>query len=217
MKRLALVLFAGILVGSLAACGQETSSTAEPSSDAVFAADSSSAGISAPAQTEEVQATPESSSTDHADSTQVLLYVGADGQFTEHKAAYTGALTETGLVPPKAVLEELAGLTGWNLDVSDIATGKGGITVCFAQTSSLFTGEASNADYRYDDPARQDRVILDSVKKTLQSWAVDPKLGNPDEVDLWFCGPDGGNLVLPDSGVIIPFDQPYEQFPEKSE
>ena len=217
MKRLALVLFAGILVGSLAACGQETSSTANTSSDTIFAADSSSAGISPPAQTEEAQTTQESSSADNPASTEVLLYVEADGQFTEHKAVYTGALTETGLVPPKAVLEELAGLTGWNLDVSDIATGKGGITVCFAQTSSLFTGEASNGDYRYDNPARLDQVILDSVKKTLQSWAVVPQKGNPDEVDIWFCGPDGGNLMLPNSGVTIPFDQPYERFPEKSE
>ena len=55
------------------------------------------------------------------------------------------------------------------------------------------------------------------MKKTLQCWAVDPELGDPDQVDVWFCGADGGDLALPGAGVTIPANQPYEQFPQPGE
>ena len=43
--------------------------------------------------------------------------------------------------------------------------------------------------------------------------AVDPELGDPDSVDVWFCGPDGGDLVLAGSGVTISSTEPYGEFP----
>ncbi len=63
------------------------------------------------------------------------------------------------------------------------------------------------------EAVQQDQMVLDSVKRTLQCWAVDPELGDPDSVDVWFCGPDGGDLVLAGSGVTISSTEPYGEFP----
>ena len=114
----------------------------------------------------------------------------------------------------------MASLTGWNLDLAEpIFSGKGGITVSFADTSALFAGppEEQREEFYVYDALQLDQTILDSLKKTLQCWAVDPELGDPDQVEVWFCGADGGDLALPGTGVTIPAAQPYEQFPQPGE
>ena len=71
-------------------------------------------------------------------------------------------------------------LTGWSLDLAEpIFSGKGGITVSFADTSALFVGppEEQREEFRVYDALQLDQTILDSLKKTLQCWAVDPELG----------------------------------------
>lgn len=52
------------------------------------------------------------------------------------------------------------------------------------------------------------------MKKTLQNWAVVPGQGDPDSVDVYYCGPDGKDLVLINSGWTISSTQPYEHFPQ---
>ena len=130
---------------------------------------------------------------------------------------YTGELDENGQIPPEEVVSAMASLTGWSLDLAEpIFSGKGGITVSFADTSALFVGppEEQREEFRVYDALQLDQTILDSLKKTLQCWAVDPELGDPDQVDVWFCGAEGGDLALPGTGVTIPAAQPYEQFPQ---
>lgn len=138
------------------------------------------------------------------------LYIGMDGQFTEYPVETSGEITPTLLV------EEMARLTGWNLDlVDEITSGKGGMTVIFADTSALFAGPPNPQKDEFHVFAADElaRKILDSVKKTLQNWAVVPGLGDPDSVDIYFCGPDGGDLVLENIGVTIPCTEPYQSFP----
>ena len=65
---------------------------------------------------------------------------------------------------------------------------KGGITVTFADTCTLLTADVSEEGDQAET-AQRDQLVLDSVKKTLQCWAVDPDLGDPDAVAVWFCGP----------------------------
>lgn len=144
-----------------------------------------------------------------------VLYIGVGNQFAEYPVEYTGELDENGQIPPEEVLAAMASLTGWNLDLAEpIFSGKGGITVSFADTSALFAGppEEQREEFHVYDALQLDQTILDSLKKTLQCWAVDP-----DQVEVWFCGADGGDLALPGTGVTIPAAQPYEQFPQPGE
>lgn len=138
------------------------------------------------------------------------LYIGMDGQFQEYPL-------ETGEeITPRLLVEEIAKLTGWNLDLADeIASGKGGMTVLFGEPSALFAGppDPQKEEFHVFDSFQLDRTILDSIQKTLQTWAVVPGLGDPDSVDIYFCGPDGGDLVLENLGVTIPHTEPYQGFP----
>ena len=149
-----------------------------------------------------------------------VLYIGGGNQFAEYPVEYTGELDENGQIPPEEVLAAMASLTGWNLDLAEpIFSGKGGITVSFADTSALFAGppEEQREEFHVYDALQLDQTILDSLKKTLQCWAVDPERGDADQVEVWFCGADGGDLALPGTGVTIPATQPYEQFPQPGE
>lgn len=137
------------------------------------------------------------------------LYIGMDGQFKEYPLEAAEEIT------PEALVAGISELTGWNLDLAgEITDGKGGMTVMFAETSALFVGppDPQKDEFRVFDAGQLDQTILDSVQKTLQNWAVVPGVGDPDRVDIYFCGPDGGDLVLEDIGVTIPHTEPYTRF-----
>ena len=142
----------------------------------------------------------------------VIVYLGTDGQFAEYPVEYTGDRTQTGQVPATEVLAAMEKLTGWDLALShEIDSGRGGITVTFADTCTLLSDlpEGMTAE----DALERDRVVLDSVKRTLQCCAIDPELGDPDAVDIWFCGPGGGDLTLSGTEVTISSTEPYEGLP----
>ncbi|MFR8011707.1 MAG: hypothetical protein ACLU8W_08140 [Clostridia bacterium] len=145
----------------------------------------------------------------------LTIYIGSGDQFDTYTVGYSGSLTATGQIPAEKVIEALADYIGWNLDLSGaVSVGKGGIAVSFAQTATLFTGAVKSGGISPSGtPKELDQTLLDSVRKTLQCWAVDPQKGDPEAVDIWFSGPDGGDLVLENIGVVIPFDQPYRTFP----
>ena len=137
------------------------------------------------------------------------LYIGMDGQFKEYPLELAEEIT------PEALVAGISGLTGWNLDLAgEITDGKGGMTVMFAETSALFVGppDPQKDEFRVFDAGQLDQTILDSVQKTLQNWAVVPGVGDPDRLDIYFCGPDGGDLVLENIGVTIPHTEPYTRF-----
>lgn len=99
-----------------------------------------------------------------------VLYIGVGNQFAEYPVEYTGELDENGQIPPEEVLAAMASLTGWNLDLAEpIFSGKGGITVSFADTSALFAGppEEQREEFHVYDALQLDQTILDSLKKTL--------------------------------------------------
>ncbi len=201
-KQIACLIFCAAVLG-LAACRMPPASASPPSHSASSEDASGSGDSPSPGQEE-------------AQGVQVVLYIGQEGDFTEYPAFYHGQLDATGMIPPQEVIGAIASITGWNLDLADeVVTGKGGITVSFADTSALFSGppQTQKEAFFVHDSYQLDRCILDSVKKTLQCWAADPEQGNPDGVDVWFCGPDGGDLVLADLGITISSTQPYHTFP----
>ena len=135
-----------------------------------------------------------------------VLYIGMNGSFTQYPASYTGQLT------PEALISQISQLTGWNLELSDaVTTGKGGMTVSFSSNSSIVTGppEPQKEEFFVYDNTQLIHTILDSVQRTLQYNFIDPNLGDPSNLDVYF-NLDGGNIVYPDSGREIDAYTPYE-------
>ena len=140
------------------------------------------------------------------------IYIGTNGQFEEYPVKYTGICEENGLIPVTELFSAMADLTGWNLDLAaPISSNQEGITVTFANTYTLFS-VPSNED-SHKDILQRDQMLLDSVKRTLQCWAIDPEIGDPNTLDIWFHGPDGGDLVLKEINITIASTEPYRIFP----
>ena len=115
---------------------------------------------------------------------ETILYIGTDdSSFAEYSVHIEGEVTAEKLI------DEIETLTGWNLDLADgVTSGKGGMTVCFANTSSLFVGppEPQKDEFFMYDMESLAHTILDSVKKTLQENFV-MSSGNPDSLGIYYC------------------------------
>ena len=227
-RRFPALICAACLAFSLAGCGQQEagglSSAAPDAASSQAAAESAVSGSGAEASSAEsavqtggavseqaIESQAASAVSQSAESAQeaeqtATLYVGMDGNFAEYPVTYTGELT------PVFLISQLSELTGWNLDLADeVTSGKGGMTVSFAETSSIVTGppEPQNPDFFVYDSSQLITTILDSVQRTLQYNFIDPNLGDPSNLDVYF-NLDGGNIVYPDSGREIDAYTPYE-------
>lgn len=227
-RRFPALICAACLLISLAGCGQQeaggSSSAAPGAASSQAAAESAASGSGAEASSAEsavqtggavseqaIESQAASAVSQSAESAQeaeqtATLYVGMDGNFAEYPVTYTGELT------PVFLISQLSELTGWNLDLADeVTSGKGGMTVSFAETSSIVTGppEPQNPDFFVYDSSQLITTILDSVQRTLQYNFIDPNLGDPSNLDVYF-NLDGGNIVYPDSGREIDAYTPYE-------
>lgn len=227
-RRFPALICAACLAFSLAGCGQQeaggSSSAAPGAASSQAAAESAASGSGAEASSAEsavqtggavseqaIESQAASAVSQSAESAQeaeqtATLYVGMDGNFSEYPVSYTGELT------PVFLISQLSELTGWNLDLADeVTSGKGGMTVSFAETSSIVTGppEPQNPDFFVYDSSQLITTILDSVQRTLQYNFIDPNLGDPSNLDVYF-NLDGGNIVYPDSGREIDAYTPYE-------
>ena len=228
MKNLPLILCTGALLLTLGACGAQSASgsiqsTPGSQQDNLSSQPNNVDSSANQVQTQNGETKTEDGSQDQLDAGQtsqaqmVTLYIGMDDHFQQYQEEYDGMLNEQGMVPAEGVVAEMAELTGWNLDLAgEITTGKGGITVTFGETCALFSGppQEQKDEFHVYDSYQLDETILDSVKKTLQNWAVVPGQGDPDSVDVYYCGPDGKDLVIINSGWTISSTQPYEQFPQ---
>ena len=228
MKNLPLILCTGALLLTLGACGAQSASGSIQSTPGSQQDNLSSQPNNVDSsvnqfQTQNGETKTEDGSQGQLDAGQtsqaqmVTLYIGMDDHFQQYQEEYDGTLNEQGMVPAEGVVAEMAQLTGWNLDLAgEITTGKGGITVTFGENCALFSGppQEQKDEFHVYDSYQLDETILDSVKKTLQNWAVVPGQGDPDSVDVYYCGPDGKDLVLINSGWTISSTQPYEQFPQ---
>ena len=227
-RRFPALICAACLAFSLVGCGQQEagglSSAAPDAASSQAAAESAVSGSGAESSSAEsavqtggavseqpIESQAASAVSQSAESSQeagqtATLYVGMDGTFSEYPVSYTGELT------PVFLISQLSELTGWNLDLADeVTSGKGGMTVSFAETSSIVTGppEPQNPDFFVYDSSQLITTILDSVQRTLQYNFIDPNLGDPSNLDVYF-NLDGGNIVYPDSGREIDAYTPYE-------
>lgn len=134
------------------------------------------------------------------------LYIGTgDTSFQEYPLSYEGELT------PEVLIGGIAELTGWDLSLAEpVISGKGGMSVCLAGTSSLFVGppDPQKDEFHMYDGAQLARTILDSIQKTLQRGFTGPG-GDPDNLDVWYYMEGEKPLELPSLGLSWPLDQPY--------
>lgn len=196
MKKL-ITFFTLALCAALAGCGQFISSeNKEPSGT-----------VTVPLTDESVESTlPEEGQT-------VTLYIGTKARgFTEYSMTYEGELT------PDALIQGIADLTGWNLTLAEpVISGKGGMSVCLSNESTLFTGPPDPQNEEFfmfglDDLAE---TLLDSIQKTLQE-GFTLEGGNPDVLDIWYFMEGEKPLEIPGLGLSWPIDQPYQWTGAKS-
>ena len=134
------------------------------------------------------------------------LYIGSNGSFREYHLDCGESAT------PDELIEGIADLTGWDLTLVDpVSTGKGGMTVCFSSQCALFTGppEPQKEEFHMYSAEQLAATILDSIQATLQNYYIDPSLGDPSNLDIYYCMEDNQPLTLSNLGITIPMDQPY--------
>ena len=136
------------------------------------------------------------------------LYIGQAGSFTTYPTSSSLDPAEESAALVVHLLTEMSSLTGWNLDAAEIYVGKGGVTISWADTSALFVGppDPQRDEFRVYAADELAFTLLDSVQQTVRM-AFSP--ANPEALDVWFCGPDGGALTLDNLGVTLPLEQPY--------
>ena len=199
LKRIFTLFLAGLLALSFAACG-----------------DGGSAGSAGSAPSEQSSSSQSSASdSGSSDKAGLTLRVGMDGKFTDYPWEYTGKLNDAGVVPPAEAIAALGELTGWDLSLADEVTdGKGGMTVTFAKSCAIFTGppEQQKEEFHMYSADQLAATVLDSIRQTLET-----NYGGTEGLDVYFCGPDGGDLVLDNLGVTISSTQPYTTFPSPEE
>lgn len=142
-----------------------------------------------------------------APANEATLYIGTkETGFTEYPLTYEGDLT------PEILIAGIANLTGWDMTLAeDVTTGKGGMSVCFADTSALFMGppEPQNEEFHVFSADQLAQTILDSVQKTLQM-GFTGEGGDPDALDIYYYMEGEQPLELPDIGREWAIDAPYE-------
>lgn len=144
-----------------------------------------------------------SSDQENPEETGTQLYISTGNQNFQ-SFPFTGSE-----VTPDTLVQGIADLTGWNLNLADtISSGKGGMTVCFTGSSSIFTGppEDQSDDFHVYDAESMVFAALDSIQMTLQNYASSV---NPSSVDIYFCMEGDVPIILDNLGVTIPMDQPY--------
>ncbi len=221
MKKVTALAIIFILTASvISGCSSAPGDTKEPQGSTLSTEDSEAKApdstqtteapaTEAPASTQTTEApAPTETQTNPAQATGTL-FIGSNGNFKEYP--FNGDKT------PDHLIEAIADLTGWNLELADSVTdGKGGMTVCFTKNCAIFTGppDPQKEDFFMYDSTTLAQTILDSIQKTLQENYVDRNAGgNPENLDIYFCMQDGDNITdiaVAESGIMVPMDHPYK-------
>lgn len=197
LKRCHLLLLSAALCAGLLGCNAAQPAAVSP----------------APSQAQpsaEPTAGPSAEPTGEPEGNAATLYIGdRSAGFQEYSLSYEGDLT------PELLIQGIADLTGWDLTLAEpVSDGKGGMSVCLANSSSLFQGppEPQKDAFHMFSAEQLARTILDSIQKTLQcNYVIAP--GDPDNLDIYYYMENGRGLELPSLGLSWPLEEPY-QWPE---
>ena len=194
---LALMLSVCMAVLLLAGCGSNESGAIQSSALPASASTSASSLAVTPEPAE-----PESP----VQGQTATLYVGTrEVGFAEYPLSYEGELT------PEILIQGIADLTGWDLTLAEaVTTGKGGMSVCMSEESSLFVGPPSpqKDEFHMFGGVQLAETILDSIQKTLQE-GFTGEGGNPDALDIFYYMEGEQPLSLSNIGMSWPMDEPY--------
>ena len=200
-------LLAAVLLLSISACGtQDSAAASTEAAQAETTAEEPS--IAAPAH--EAGQTRGISPAGPEKNQMAVLYIGSGSNFKEYPFPYEGK--DSSDLTPELLIRGISDLTGWDLSLADaVTTGKGGMTVSFAKTSSLFAGppDPQKEEFFVFDAEDLAHTILDSVQKTLQR-NFTGEGGNPDALDIYYCTENDEPLVLDNIGRSWTLDQPYK-------
>ena len=189
-----MALLALLCLGLTGCKSAETAPSSTPAETPAPAPAESAAGTESPAPT------PEGENT-------ALLYVGTRAAgFAEYELRYDGDLT------PEMLIQGIADLTGWDLTLAgEVTTGKGGMSVCLADSSTLYQGppEEQRDEFHMYSADQLAETVLDSIQKTLQE-GFTGEGGDPDNLDIWYYMENGEGLTLSNIGRSWPLDQPYQ-------
>lgn len=117
-----------------------------------------------------------------------------------------------GELTPEKLIQGIGDLTGWDLTLAEPVTdGKGGMSVCLANSSSLFQGppDPQKDEFHMYSAEQLAETILDSIQKTLQNYYVLAP-GDPDNLDIWYYMEGEKPLELPELGLSWPLEEPYQ-------
>lgn len=133
------------------------------------------------------------------------IYIGMLGKtMTEYPCQNSDNMT------PEMLISTIAGMTGWNLELADkvVEAEDGGLKVCFASTSSLFTGLPENQAEEFAVASEEELIatILDSIQYTLQSNFPSGENGS---LNIYYSMEGNQPLNLTSIGKTVAMDQPY--------
>ena len=183
MKQIAALLLAAVLAASMAACtGRNSLATSSALSEGAASAATSSEPAPQASGTPSESLLSSAPQTDRA-GLERTLYIGAGASMKEYPWTFESDPS------PDDLIAAIAEMTGWNLTLAEpVSSGRGGMTVVFGRESSVFTGPPDPQKDEFHVFDTQDLVfhILDSIQKTLQMNTIDPALGDPDNLDIYF-------------------------------
>ena len=198
------LLLSGVLLVFLSACARQVEISSLPSN---------SLQSSTPARISQENDSLENSSSEAAQpespetaANEVILYIGTrESGFKEYPMTYEGDLT------PEILIAGIGELTGWDMTLAEeVTTGKGGMSVCFADSSALFMGppEPQKEEFFMFAADQLAQTILDSTQKTLLM-GFTGNGGNPDALDIYYYMEGEKPLEIPNIGRTWPLDRPY--------
>ncbi|MFI3237552.1 MAG: hypothetical protein R3Y47_05910 [Lachnospiraceae bacterium] len=206
MKKISIILTCSLLAFNMVACSTQLE-TESPEASVDVSVDDTTEITTEVEEVEEVEETEEDVETSLVD--ELTLYITLDGGLSYEEVPFTSDEP----LSAELLISELATETGWNLDLADeVTSGKGGMTVSFANTSALFVGppDPQMDAYFVFDSNQLTSAILDSITYTLQQNFVDTSLGgDPSSLDIYYCGEGDAELYFENTGGYVSLYEPY--------
>ena len=137
----------------------------------------------------------------------VPIYIGTDGDF----AVYRGSATSQ--PSPEDLIQAIAQLTGWNLTLAQpVEVVEDGYALVFTDDCSLVAGppDPQKEEFHMFDSVQMVETALDSIRQTLRAQSAADGFSDPDQVQIYVSLEGGREVSLPEAGIRVPADQPYD-------
>ena len=211
MKQLLITLLLALAL-ALGACSGPSSSlppsSQEPPASSQPAEEEPASQEEAPPEGPVIQEiVPVEGSSQNPSSCGVPIYIGTDGDF----AVYRGSATSQ--PSPEDLIQAIAQLTGWNLTLAQpVEVVEDGYALVFTDDCSLVAGppDPQKEEFHMFDSVQMVETALDSIRQTLRAQSAADGFSDPDQVQIYVSLEGGREVSLPEAGIRVPADQPYD-------